>query len=399
MELSHQRSASETEVMDDNDTLAFIRSSRPVAVANVAMTTSTSEADANVKSAPISPLFKFPKPRFLSDFLGMPRPRLNEMARRSLRRITLGIRDWNKQPKDFWNRFAQLTREDTLSTVLYKLINILQTSLESIKATLCTTIVSNKSPKMTYVMVCALALSGSSIGYNSFLYFVTVGYAASMLFVVVAATIASRFSKIPVGILDMLPSILVALWAVRLIVFSLHREFFNWPEWHYKMIDVDKRISMHTKVLAWLTYSPLYAAMVMPCVFRLQDAIMGYVHRSWGLAIGIVLQVVGLLLETVADYQKAEFKSIEGNRRRWCNIGLFGLFLYPNYLGECTFWTGTFIGNMACLHSFFQWGVSMVGLTFILSILLQAMSSLGEKQLKKYGSDEKFREFRLSHSF
>jgi steroid 5-alpha reductase family enzyme len=163
------------------------------------------------------------------------------------------------------------------------------------------------------------------------------------------------------------------------------------------MIDVDRRISIHSKILAWLTYSPLYAAMAMPCVFRLQDAITGFVHRSWGLTLGIILQTAGLLLESIADYQKAAFKSMD--RKRWCNIGLYKYFLYPNYLGECIFWIGTFIGNMACYHTFFQWGISMVGLTFILSIMMQAMSALGEKQWKKYESDETFRQFRLSHSF
>jgi steroid 5-alpha reductase family enzyme len=309
------------------------------------------------------------------------------------------IQKLEKYPIDIWNHFITLKREDEISKVMNKLMDIIQTTPASFFTTLSTIVVSNKSSKLTFMVMGSLALAGSSLGYYSFLYFVTIGYASAILFVTVAALLASGLSHNPVNIWDKVPCFLVVMWAVRLIVFSLDREFVNWPEWHKKIMDVDRQISIQTKILAWLTYSPLYAAMTMPCVLRLQMSMKGLAAQSWGLFTGIALQVVGLLLESVADYQKASFKMIEGNRKKWCNRGLYQFFLYPNYLAEGIFWIGTFTGSMSCFHSFFEWGISVVGLIFILSILRQAMSSLGEKHMKKYGHDETFRKFRLLHSY
>jgi steroid 5-alpha reductase family enzyme len=126
--------------------------------------------------------------------------------------------------------------------------------------------------------------------------------------------------------------------------------------------------------------------MTMPFILRLQSAMTGSVDSTlWGLITGITLQIMGLVLESAADYQKASFKAIDGNRRRWCNIGLYRFLLFPNYLGEGLFWIGTFISSITCYNSFVEWAISIVGLTFILSILHQAMSSLDEKHSKKYG--------------
>jgi len=375
---------------DNNKNLALLR-----AITRSAITLS--------KDITISVLKKLSEKSHLpSEYIRIHRSRLKALAQTSLEHLSLGVQQWNKYRKDLWIRFEPfLKKQEMVSSVLYQMMHILQTSYESIKVTMQATVVSNESPKMTYAFVCAMALSGSSLGFYNFLYFVTLGYANAILFVMVGVLTVSHFSTSPIHIYDQLPSILVALWAIRLMAFSLHREFVSWPEWHYKMIDVDRNISYHTKVLAWLTYSPLYAAMAMPCVFRIQHAITGYEHRSWGLALGILLQVSGLLLESIADYQKAAFKGMDGNhnRKRWCNVGLYKYILYPNYFGEGMFWIGTFIGNISGYKSFFQWGISMVGLTFILSILIQSMTSLGEKQLKKYENDEAFRQFRLSHSF
>ena len=74
------------------------------------------------------------------------------------------------------------------------------------------------------------------------------------------------------------------------------------------------------------------------------------VSQSWGKVgkTGISMQIGGLILESLADYQKGRFKRMEGNRNRWCNVGLWKHFTHPNYLGEVIFWVGTFTGGVTC---------------------------------------------------
>ena len=53
----------------------------------------------------------------------------------------------------------------------------------------------------------------------------------------------------------------------------------------------------------------------------------------------------GILLETVADWQKLQFKSNPANHGRFCSTGLFGIVQQPNYLGDLMMWTGVLLLN------------------------------------------------------
>jgi steroid 5-alpha reductase family enzyme len=122
---------------------------------------------------------------------------------------------------------------------------------------------------------------------------------------------------------------------------------------------------------------------------------------EWGLVgkCALVLQVSGLLLETIADYQKSAFKSKEGNRNRWCHVGIWKFSTHPNYLGEMLNWFGAFIGGMASFKTPMHWIMASTGMVFISIVMMGAIRSLGSKHYRKYGSSIDFLEFRRTHTF
>ena len=122
---------------------------------------------------------------------------------------------------------------------------------------------------------------------------------------------------------------------------------------------------------------------------------------AWGIVgkFGIALQSIGLLLETVADYQKSAFKSTPGNQNNWCHVGLYRYFTHPNYLGELLFWVGTYMGGVGCFQKWWHWALSAFGMAFILEALRRATVSLGSKHQRRYSYDAEFLEFRRTHSF
>lgn len=61
---------------------------------------------------------------------------------------------------------------------------------------------------------------------------------------------------------------------------------------------------------------------------------------------GLALYLVGLTIETTADWQKWSFKSASANAGLFCNAGLWGLSQHPNYLGNLMLWTGIFTLNL-----------------------------------------------------
>ena len=194
---------------------------------------------------------------------------------------------------------------------------------------------------------------------------------------------------------------LTLLWAIRLTSFLLHREYVAWPQWHEKLVEVNERADGQAKFSIWITCSVIYSMMMMPCINRMKEAVLGMKLTPWGLVgkCGILMQVSGLLLETVGDYQKGSFKAGEGNRNEWCNVGLYRYWPFPNYLGEVVFWIGTFLGGVACNKKLSDWIISTAGLMFILTVMKDNVESLNSKHLKRYGRDEDFMEARRKLCF
>ena len=199
---------------------------------------------------------------------------------------------------------------------------------------------------------------------------------------------------------------MVLLWAVRLFLFLLYREFVNWPQWHTSIKEADARQTMSAKVSIWITCSLFYSALFLPCLSRLQQSLDKANNPFlWGSTgkFGLILQAIGIGLETIADDQKATFKAKEGNRSKWCNVGLWRYSTHPNYLGESIFWLGTYLGGCSstiqrkvfCFEAIF----SLVGLVGILTVMKGANHSLSNKQLKIYGSDNEFIRHRENYGF
>ncbi len=180
----------------------------------------------------------------------------------------------------------------------------------------------------------------------------------------------------------------------------LWRELVNWPQLHVKVVEVNQKATLPAKLLCWLVYPCFYVALATPCWSRLANGVAGATN-NWGTLgyAGIALQLLGLILESVADYQKSHYKAQEGQRNDWCHVGLWTFSTHPNYLGELLFWVGTYMGGISSLTaSPWKWGLATVGLIFVMAILRNAVLSLDQKQDRKYGYNLDYVEFRKTHS-
>ncbi|MCH2182705.1 MAG: DUF1295 domain-containing protein [Mariniblastus sp.] len=95
-------------------------------------------------------------------------------------------------------------------------------------------------------------------------------------------------------------------------------------------------------------------------VFFLQGAIMWFVSLpiqagmffATGLplglldGVGLLVWLIGLLFESVGDYQMAQFKSDPENRGKVMDRGLWSLTRHPNYFGDFMVWWGLYL--VAC---------------------------------------------------
>jgi len=289
--------------------------------------------------------------------------------------------------------------------------------------------------------VFAAALAGSSLGFVSFLYFISVGYGVGVALPALAILCAFNILHTqPIPALSNLHTTMVFLWGVRLAVFLLHREFVTWKQWHTKIKEVNKRSKLVSKFSVWMSCALFYSTLVTPCLYRMRQ-----LHTTtWGNfgKSGIALQMVGLTLESVADVQKAKFKgrldngpsstsgkmteayystvdapadkkkkaaapskknngqqSSEGNRNKLCNVGLWRYFTHPNFLGDGLFWVGTYVAGMGALETIAQILVSTFGLLATVVVLRGATEQLDAKQYLNYKKDPEFLKFRASVGF
>ena len=159
-------------------------------------------------------------------------------------------------------------------------------------------------------------------------------------------------------------------------------------------MQAKSNIPFASKVLCWFVYSFFYVALVCSCWSRLLQCSSSLC--SWGLLgyTGLSLQVVGLLLETIADIQKNTFKS--RNRHSWCNVGVWKYSTHPNYLGEGIFWWGTYLAHG--FHSPLPSVLATFGLLIILYVLKGSAKSLSSKQKEKYGQEIDFYQFQRTHN-
>lgn len=182
-----------------------------------------------------------------------------------------------------------------------------------------------------------------------------------------------------------------------------------WPALHQKVVELQSRmkIPFASKLLCWFVYSFFYLALMASCWCRLLQAPLTSLSSSsssegtsnlhqWGPLgyVGLSVQVGGLLLETVADWQKTSFKSCY--RHSWCNVGVWKYSTHPHYLGEGLFWIGTYLANG--FHSVLPSSLATFGLAFLMTVLKGAARSLAIRQKEKYGQEAEFCSFQRTHN-
>lgn len=160
-------------------------------------------------------------------------------------------------------------------------------------------------------------------------------------FVIVAWLAVSWNSSTDVR--PMLLTILTTIWGLRLSLFLL------WRNWGH---DEDRRYqamrNRHGRRFWWIS---------LFTVFLLQGIILWFVSfpiqaiaaaeyskpLHWLDALGTFLWSVGLLFESVGDWQLAVFQSEPSNSSRVMDRGLWRYTRHPNYFGDFCVWWGIYL--------------------------------------------------------
>ncbi len=163
---------------------------------------------------------------------------------------------------------------------------------------------------------------------------------------------------------DKLTDISYALSFVALILFGYARSSGEWPHMLLVLLVVwwaarlggflfmrvqkkgkDARFDeMRNKPLVFLRFWLLQGATVY-VVLLSSLLFMNTTHVSFGIlsVLGLLVFFAGLVLESVADWQKWQFSLKKSNKGSWIDEGVWARSRHPNYLGEMLVWTGVYL--------------------------------------------------------
>lgn len=237
---------------------------------------------------------------------------------------------------------------------------------------------------MNNLILILIALLITSIGFIKFVYFLSVGYAFSVVGLVIGILLLS-LNKLNLLMTIML--LVIALYALRLGVFLVIRELKS-KNYQKVMVEAgaDKKMPIFVMVSIWIVCALMYYSQVSCLFFRLaNDNVNKDLHL---LALGLVISTIGLLMQSLADYQKSLSK--KKDPKRFCNIGLYKIVRCPNYLGEILVWTGVFVSGITTLNSWWQYVIAIVGYVLIFYVMLSSTKRIELRQYKNYHNDQEF---------
>jgi steroid 5-alpha reductase family enzyme len=165
--------------------------------------------------------------------------------------------------------------------------------------------------------------------------------------------------------------IMVGLWALRLGGFLLLRVF---------KAGRDKRFDGRRDNF-W-KFGSFWLGQAVTVWIVMLAASMALVHggrfKTFAI-IGLLIWIVGLKIETIADFQKFMFRSRPANQGQWIQSGLWRYSRHPNYFGEMCVWVGIYLYAIGNLNV----GQVLVGLLSPLTIIILLRYVSGVPPLEK----------------
>ena len=248
-------------------------------------------------------------------------------------------------------------------------------------------------PWLFLLIVLVVCLALCAVGFYKFVYFLSIGYG----FAVAGGSIAIFIIALVNGWLTSTPLILLALaqmalfiaYGARLSGFLLIREIKNaaYRKTLKEATGEDKKIPVFVLATIWITVCILYAAQLSPMLFNYYNGDVNFVVTI----VGMVISVLGLVLESVADQQKSAQK--KENPNMVATKGLYKIVRCPNYLGEIIFWTGVFVAGVATYAGVWQWIIAILAFVCIVYIMFNGAQRLEKRQMKRYGNDDEYNKY------
>lgn len=211
-----------------------------------------------------------------------------------------------------------------------------------------------------------------------------ISYALTFIIMVVAALIVSGLSA-PALIL----ALMVIAWGLRLGIFLFVR---------IGKMKKDRRFdgvreSFPKFVQFWVLQGLSVWVILVPALLFI---IGRHTSVCW---LGLLIWLIGLLVEAFADIQKYRFKQDKKNKAKFISTGLWRYSRHPNYFGEILCWLGIYLfvfRGFAALNKLFAL-ISPLYITILL-LFVTGLPQLEKYADQKWGKAKEYKEYKRKTS-
>lgn len=239
---------------------------------------------------------------------------------------------------------------------------------------------------MYFLILFAIAMLISAIGFKKFVWFISLGYGFSIAGIGVALPIIFWNSLTPV---TAIMSLLFVVYGLRLGLYLLIRErrSASYAKTMQNDIKDGSTMKMVAKISIWITCALLYVLEVSPVAFRLNNKASDDVLAI----VGCSIMALGIILESVSDFTKNRYK--KSHPDRFCDIGVFKIVRCPNYLGEVLTWTGVLVSGIGSMSGWLQYVAAILGWVSIVYIMFGGARRLEIRQNRHYGDNPEYQSY------
>lgn len=224
------------------------------------------------------------------------------------------------------------------------------------------------------------------IGFKKYIWFISIGYGLSIAIIGIMLLVLFKDILNPAYIVA---CIVLICYGLRLGCFLALRELKS-KTYIKKMkneISDGSNMNIGIKSIIWISCVLLYFMMCSSIIYR-------FVNNSgidMFFVIGIIVAIIGVVVEIVADAQKNSQKKVNSNR--FCDKGLYKIVRCPNYLGELILWTGVLISGITALNGIGQWIIAILGFIGIVYVMFSGARRLEIRQDNCYGENEEYQKY------
>jgi len=186
--------------------------------------------------------------------------------------------------------------------------------------------------------------------------------------------------------LSLFISLAILIWTLRLGSFLLKRVMDAGEDKRFRTIKTNP-----TQFFMTFNLSALWVVICSLCA--LTAVSNGVLEVKPIFYMGLLVFIIGFLIEVIADNQKTAFRAVPENANSFITTGLWSVSRHPNYFGEVTLWLGIAMMSLPYLEGVQYWTLISPIFSFVLIYFVSGVRMLEARANVKWGENKEYLDY------